>query len=377
MSIYGCNMNLELQQRAVEYNLVIKKYDNLREGLFEQMPPLEMRPNINLPNGMEEEENGELGNEQSLLGGENGANDNDAINNEALVKQKQKEEATKTLLDLFDDDLGVNTTATPMPPNNKPNNDLFDLMSNDDHSLQPPPSINSKIDAIKQLNNRSQPASSASNNLDSIFNMNSTVSSNASKVTPKENTSLDIFDLLGTSTSTTSNNIENKKTVNNNVTNSGLDDLFGGLGLNTNNSNANILTTKSKPTNDIMDLFNTGSSTTTAKNGFDTLSSSNLVMVVYEKNDVKITLEPTASGKHSNDEQHFITMTTQNNGLMSTVKEFLFSAAVPKTMQMQLSTPSTSVIQPMDSLVQTIAISNPKKVIFFEILKECLHSGNN
>ena len=47
------------------------------------------------------------------------------------------------------------------------------------------------------------------------------------------------------------------------------------------------------------------------------------------------------------------------------VKEFLFSAAVPKTMQMQLSTPLTSVIQPMDSLVQTMAISNPKKVLFF------------
>jgi hypothetical protein len=338
-------MNLELQQRAVEYNLVMKKYDNLRDGLFEQMPPLEMRPNINLPNGIEDEENSEQGNEQSLFG----SNENDAANNEAIVKQKQKEEATKTLLDLFDDDTTTTTPAT-IPINNKPNNDLFDLMSNE-NSNPPPSSINSKIDAIKQLNNKSQqPSVTSNNNLDSLFNMGNT------KVIPQENSSMDIFDFLGTGSTS---NLEIKKTVPNNTSNSGLDDLFGGLGLNNNSS--------SKPksgNNDMTDLFNTGSSsTTTIKNGFDSFTSSNSVMVVYEKNDVKITLEPTASGKHSNDEQHFIQMTAQNNGLMTTVREFLFSAAVPKTMQMQLSTPSTTVIQPMDSLIQTIAISNPKKVI--------------
>lgn len=354
MSIYGCNMNLELQQRAVEYNLVMKKYDNLRDGLFEQMPPLEMRPNINLPNGIEDEENSEQSNERSLLG----SNENDAAKNEALVKQKQKEEATKTLLDLFDDDTTKTTTTTPttIPINNKPNNDLFDLMSNE-NSNPPPSSINSKIDAIKQLNNKSQQPSvtSNNNNLDSLFNMGIT------KVIPQENSSIDIFDFLGTGSTTT--NIEIKKTVPNNSSNSGLDDLFGGLGINNNGS----LKPKSG-NNDMTDLFNTGSSsTTTIKNGFDSFTSPNSVMVVYEKNDVKITLEPTASGKHSNDEQHFIQMIAQNNGLMTTVREFLFSAAVPKTMQMQLSTPSTTVIQPMDSLIQTIAISNPKKVVSKEM----------
>jgi hypothetical protein len=356
-------MNLELQQRAVEYNLVIRKYENLRDGLFEQMPPLELRPNINLPNGMDDDENGEQqedGNEQSLLGEMNGANEkNDASTNEALVKQKQKEEATKTLLDLFDDDLGGISTAPPTTTNNKINNDLFDLMSTNDNDSTPA-SINSKIDAIKQLSNKQSQPSASSNNLDSIFNLGN---SSTVKIAPKENSSTDLFDLLGGSS-----NLDNSKTkANSNNGNSGLDDLFGGLGVSTSTNLANN-SLKPKQTNDIMDLFNTGSTINNnninSNNGFDSLSSSNSSMVVYEKNDIKIILEPTASGKHSTDEQHFIQMTAQNNGLMSMVKEFLFSAAVPKTMQMQLSTPLTSVIQPMDSLVQTMAISNPKKVLF-------------
>jgi hypothetical protein len=369
MSIYGCNMNLELQQRAVEYNLVIRKYENLRDGLFEQMPPLELRPNINLPNGMDDDENGEQqedGNEQSLLGEMNGASENnDASTNEALVKQKQKEEATKTLLDLFDDDLGgisttttTTTTATTTNNNNKINNDLFDLMSTNDNDNSTTASINSKIDAIKQLSNKQSQPPASSNNLDSIFNLgpSGAVKSIAPTICG------DQFDLLGGS-----NHLDNNKTTANiNNGNSGLDDLFGGLGVNTNNS------LKPKPTNDIMDLFNTGSTiSNNNNNGFDSLSSSNSSMVVYEKNDIKIILEPTAGGKHSTDEQHFIQMTAQNNGLMSMVKEFLFSAAVPKTMQMQLSTPSTSVIQPMDSLVQTMAISNPKKVFIFSLILLC------
>ena len=114
-------MNLELQQRAVEYNLVIKKYDNLREGLFEQMPPLEMRANINLPNGVNDEaENNEeaagAGNEASLMG------------DDSQQQKKQKEDATKTLLDLFDDDISstpVQTPTTNITTSHKANNDLF------------------------------------------------------------------------------------------------------------------------------------------------------------------------------------------------------------------------------------------------------------
>lgn len=34
----GCDCNINLQQRAVEYNAILRKYKNINDGLFEQMP---------------------------------------------------------------------------------------------------------------------------------------------------------------------------------------------------------------------------------------------------------------------------------------------------------------------------------------------------
>jgi hypothetical protein len=334
-------MNLELQQRAVEYNLVIKKYDNLRDGLFEQMPPLEMRANINIPNGMndqndEYDDQTEPHNEESLMANDT-IGDSAAIkaaNKEKLVKEKQKEDATKTLLDLFGDE----TTSTSTIPNSTTtpsNNDLFDLMS--DMNSSPVQTANSKIDIIKQINQnqtktKQQPAS---NSLD-IFSLGNNTT------TAKNGNGTDIFDLLGNTNHNHNHNLDNKKAQ---PINNGLNDLFGGLNVTTNNTNKS---------DDIMNMFNTRS--TNPSN-----PSSDKSMVVYEKNDIKIIFEPAAMGAHSSSEQHFIQMTAQNTSRINSCSEFLFSAAVPKTMQMQLSTPEQSIIQPLKSLIQTIAISNPKK----------------
>lgn len=44
MSIYGCNIGLELQQRAVEYNSIFKKFNHIRSNLFDKMPVIEYKP---------------------------------------------------------------------------------------------------------------------------------------------------------------------------------------------------------------------------------------------------------------------------------------------------------------------------------------------
>ena len=54
MSIYGCHMNLELQQRAVEYNSIFKKHNELRQDLFESMPEFENKNNLTNSNQNEE-----------------------------------------------------------------------------------------------------------------------------------------------------------------------------------------------------------------------------------------------------------------------------------------------------------------------------------
>ena len=40
VSCYSDNLNMELQQRAVEYGTIFNKYDRMRPGLFERIPPL-------------------------------------------------------------------------------------------------------------------------------------------------------------------------------------------------------------------------------------------------------------------------------------------------------------------------------------------------
>uniref|UniRef100_A0A8C3CAQ3 AP-1 complex subunit gamma n=1 Tax=Cairina moschata TaxID=8855 RepID=A0A8C3CAQ3_CAIMO len=45
VSIYGSSIDVELQQRAVEYNALFKKYDHMRPALLERMPVMEKKQN--------------------------------------------------------------------------------------------------------------------------------------------------------------------------------------------------------------------------------------------------------------------------------------------------------------------------------------------
>lgn len=58
---FGCHLNVELQQRGVEFSQLFKKYEHLRPALLERMPPMEVTRNTNdngpiLTNGEVEEE---------------------------------------------------------------------------------------------------------------------------------------------------------------------------------------------------------------------------------------------------------------------------------------------------------------------------------
>lgn len=352
-------MNLELQQRAVEYNSIIKRYTNLKDGLFEQMPPLEMKQTTYV-NGVDEE-----------------AYLNEQIDDET-VKQQQKEAAAKSLLDLFDDEPSTANSAThdtqPTTANKTNNNfEILDFMSNET------PSNTNTLDLIKQISNHTA-TSNTSNNLGSLFSTSTAKtndldfldvfaggSSNTAKAAPVQTKSSDnsaaLNDLLGFSNATP---------VANNQSGAKSNDILDFFSM----PSTPAAQTPSKPQQSLMgnDIFGGLGTTvpampskTSNSNGIDIFSSlsgpsNSRTLVIYEKNDIKITFEPSAGGNHSNFEQHFIQMNAQNMSIMNTVKEFLFSCAVPKTMQMQLSQPSTNVIQPLSSMNQTIAISNPNKV---------------
>ena len=235
------------------------------------------------------------------------------------------------------------------------------------------PTNTNTLDLIKQINNHTA-TSNTSNNLGSLFSTSTAAKTN----------DLDFLDVFAGGSSNTAKSSDNSAALNdllgfsnttpvaNNQSGAKSNDILDFFSM----PSTPAAQTPSKPQQSLMgnDIFGGLGTTvpvmpskTSNSNGIDIFSSlsgpsNSRTLVIYEKNDIKITFEPSAGGNHSNSEQHFIQMNAQNMSIMNTVKEFLFSCAVPKTMQMQLSQPSTNVIQPLSSMNQTIAISNPKKV---------------
>lgn len=53
---------------------------------------------------------------------------------------------------------------------------------------------------------------------------------------------------------------------------------------------------------------------------------------------------------------------TASNGSGEPMSEFLFQAAVPKTFQLQMLSPSGSIIPPAGQITQVLRVTNPNKV---------------
>lgn len=339
LSVYGCNMNLELQQRAVEYHAILKNHETLKDGLFEQMPVIEMKAN------------------PYTNGDESAA----AVDDEEaeLQLKRQQEEAARDLLNIFSEGSTPPNTAPVFTSTNtstsKPNNtggtnlDLLDLIDSTTTSKSAATTVTAAAAAKAPVNPLAD--------LDSIFSSSSTTATTATAAT---NGNIDLLFGLGSSTTATT-------TATNGFNKNGNDMLGDLLSISSQPSNSNdLLNLFSSSTTPVVPQSSITNNSVHNNNNNSKAVHNQKSVVAYEKNEVKITLEPTAGGKHSNAEQHFLQMKAENLSFTSSVDGFLFSAAVPKTMQMQLSTPDKSTIQPLDALIQTLAISNPRKV--------CLHN---
>lgn len=316
MSIYGCNMGLELQQRAVEYNAIIKEHNNIREGLFEIMPALEMKTN------------------QAYTNGFNGDDLDEEILTEEEIQQqqmKQQQEAAKTLLNIFSED------AVPeAQPKKQTNVDLLDGIFGGENSASPVMSANPSPSAGQ--------VDLMSNNSDLLFSLSEPQATTPTpNITSPQTKSANMFDLLDNSTQPSAPSPQTPKPSMN-----ALDDLLGLSSVPTSPPMAQI---NSNSTNDMLDIFSSGT------NKASPVKVSTQV-VAYEKNDLKITFERSTDSRGTAT-QHFLTMSASNEGSGMKLNDFLFGVAVPKSMQMQLSQPTTSVIEPLDTMKQTITISNP------------------
>lgn len=157
VSSFGSNVQIDLQQRGVEFKQLFASFDHLRTALLEPMPPLE-RDSVmtHLVAGEPDQNpaNEEGGQEVNLLGDIFSASDKMMTDPLANVGNRQTNGHPATnstgLLDLLDSqhglDLGTNNIM-----DNKSNNTLLDLLGDLDTSA--PPNVSQSMNAENDFAN--------------------------------------------------------------------------------------------------------------------------------------------------------------------------------------------------------------------------------
>ncbi|KAL1491882.1 hypothetical protein ABEB36_012409 [Hypothenemus hampei] len=247
---FRTSLQIELQQRGVEFSALFGKYSHLRPALLERMPPMELV--------RQTDENVHT----------NGEIDSLDVSEESSPQHAPVE--SNALLDLLGggDDMDVIKPARAPPPvSNSNNQDLLDLLG------------------LGPLHDTA-PTSTDANNMGLILENNANI--------------LPVM----------------------------------------NNQNSNFLTD---------DLFNAAPT--------DTIGTTSRIppMIVFENDGLKITFTfeaPTEKNTAS------IKVTATNEAL-STFTDFLFQAAVPKTFQIQMFSPSGTTLAPNGVVTQSLKVSNP------------------
>lgn len=140
MSVYGKSVNVELQQRSVEYSQIFNKFDSLRLSLLEQMPLIETSrsKNIlhensseNLLNGVSDEGDVQKENKKNLQESQNILDILD-VGSPTQPTQPPPKSGVNDLLDILGDVANVTSSTAPVSiPNTQPvpmGNDLMDLL---------------------------------------------------------------------------------------------------------------------------------------------------------------------------------------------------------------------------------------------------------
>ncbi|XP_064120986.1 AP-1 complex subunit gamma-1-like isoform X6 [Macrobrachium nipponense] len=277
VSAFGSHLNIELQQRGIEYSQLFTRHNHMRGPLLERMPPFE-------GTRVNREE------KAALTNGVDASPDNQALLNDLTAPNNNANDTyeSNALLDL-----------------------LGGMEPGDSDTVQPATS-----NAVPAVAPTTAPASNA-----------------------------DILDLLGglDTGPTPAAPLANLNSTMVPSSNSNGAFLLDGL-LNNTSSNSSI-------TNPVSSLptFNSVSSPTTQQSSIPGINA-------YDKNGLRLdmTFEVHESMTTIN------MQATNNTGVQ--VTDFLFQAAVPKSLQLQMLNPSSTSLAPSGTLNQVIKVNNPNKV---------------
>ncbi|PBC29470.1 AP-1 complex subunit gamma-1 [Apis cerana cerana] len=168
-----------------------------------------------------------------------------------------------------------------------------------------------------------------------------------------------LLDLLGTTDLGMTPSVSNKNTSANSTTivnNNDLLDLLGSLDLNVPTSTSTL------PQTQTSQIFNSTNTTNFLVDGLlnsSSVQNDTLTMIVLDKAGLKIIFRLERSPDIA--DLLIINMSAQNSG-NAILTDFLFQAAVPKTFQLQMLSPSSTVIPPSGQVTQVLKVTNINKV---------------
>lgn len=168
-----------------------------------------------------------------------------------------------------------------------------------------------------------------------------------------------LLDLLGTTDLGVTPSVLNKNTSANSTTivnNNDLLDLLGSLDLNVPTSTSTL------PQTQTSQIFNPTNTTNFLVDGLlnsSSVQNDTLTMIVLDKAGLKIIFRLERSPDIA--DLLIINMSAQNSG-SAILTDFLFQAAVPKTFQLQMLSPSSTVIPPSGQVTQVLKVTNINKV---------------
>lgn len=295
---YKTNINLEIQQRAVEFNALDNLNDETRSIVLDRMPALEITKESRKQNLTSEvlllsdEQLDNPKNSNDLLGMIFSESTNTSSNANQKPLEKSSSSSSNDIMDLLGDlQLGVSTTPV-LTTNN--NTSSATIMNNNTISTNP----GNNLDSLLSIGNVMQPNNSS--NMSSLLNsMQPSTNNISTPVTPMV-------------------------------------------------SSSNLMTPLSATTNIPMNT-----TPITPKSSVPTQKQEN---VLYYKNGLKITFDA------SNENPIIVVLKTKYQADPSYVIDKInLLVAVPKSMKLQINPPSASVCTSDSPINQIIKIANPSK----------------
>lgn len=140
---FGCHLEIDLQQRGVEFSTLFRQFDGMRAAILEPMPPMERDTSMNLglaseTNGVEEVVNGQS---DSLLGNDLADLNFGPSSSSISIIGQNNSTTGSSLLDLIDPNPSMaSSSISTTPAANKGQDSLLDLLGDLDMgtTTQPP-----------------------------------------------------------------------------------------------------------------------------------------------------------------------------------------------------------------------------------------------